>query len=548
VRDKEGVRRIKGIDLFEYSPVLFGANSMSGTLSLKSAESPEDAADGDEEAYEPIGGEPGQPVHEGGGEDTGGEDTGGEDGAEGQQAEPDADFTELDALADEEPDDDEITPPAVDEEDDAGHDDGDGDEEQKRQFSPQQRRSAASGGAALPDGSYPIKNVEDLKNAIQAFGRAKPEDRAKVKAHIMKRAKALGHPELIPDAWKTGKEDNPAIQDAQEDVQVKDPKVDGDAKQSHESLNRSPKKNWVERAGQLPAYIQHIAKDISEQQGVPLERAIPMAIAAVKRWASGGGGVNADTRAKAAKAVAEWEALKARSHARSAAGGAGKSVEEEIVESIRYPYLPGTYEELRDQIREEAAKALGGAEAEGAAYVEVIGTWPDRAVVSAYTLDEEGKRQAQTFELAYSVDCGDDGAVAVTVEEPELVQLTVSMDGAEEPGEKMLPFPAMLDDVTAGLKLLFTHGEDKAGRVLSGINERKLRGAVEQLVSVLRAAGLEISLGPHGNDQPDQQPEAILDSTAPSTRPDQPVGKAVLDPRLHARAWQIVAEATARRV
>jgi len=52
----------------------------------------------------------------------------------------------------------------------------------------------------MPDGSFPIKTVKDLKNAIQAFGRAK--DPAKAKAHIKARAKALGKEDLIPDNWK----------------------------------------------------------------------------------------------------------------------------------------------------------------------------------------------------------------------------------------------------------------------------------------------------------------------------------------------------------
>ena len=43
----------------------------------------------------------------------------------------------------------------------------------------------------MPDGSFPIANVEDLKNAIQSIGRAKDPDAAK--AHIKKRARDLGH-------------------------------------------------------------------------------------------------------------------------------------------------------------------------------------------------------------------------------------------------------------------------------------------------------------------------------------------------------------------
>lgn len=65
------------------------------------------------------------------------------------------------------------------------------------------RSKLAEEGKALPDGSYPIRNVEDLKNAIQAYGRAKPSKRAKVRRHIMKRAKALGKSGLVPENWKS---------------------------------------------------------------------------------------------------------------------------------------------------------------------------------------------------------------------------------------------------------------------------------------------------------------------------------------------------------
>lgn len=64
------------------------------------------------------------------------------------------------------------------------------------------REQAAEKGEALPDGSYPIRNVADLKNAIKAYGRAKESERSKVRKHIMKRARALGKADLIPEEWK----------------------------------------------------------------------------------------------------------------------------------------------------------------------------------------------------------------------------------------------------------------------------------------------------------------------------------------------------------
>jgi hypothetical protein len=57
-------------------------------------------------------------------------------------------------------------------------------------------------GKALKDGSYPIRNDSDLKNAIQAYGRAKPGHKAAVRKHIMKQARSLDRRDLIPETWK----------------------------------------------------------------------------------------------------------------------------------------------------------------------------------------------------------------------------------------------------------------------------------------------------------------------------------------------------------
>lgn len=65
---------------------------------------------------------------------------------------------------------------------------------------PTSRKRAAADGAAMPDGSFPIKDAADLKRAIQAFGRAK--DKGAAKRHIIRRAKSLGKVSLLPDTWK----------------------------------------------------------------------------------------------------------------------------------------------------------------------------------------------------------------------------------------------------------------------------------------------------------------------------------------------------------
>lgn len=76
-------------------------------------------------------------------------------------------------------------------------------QETKRQYDQSARDEMAESGAAMPDGSFPIKDEADLRNAIQAVGRAKDPDAAK--AHIKKRAKALGLEDLIPDSWTDSK-------------------------------------------------------------------------------------------------------------------------------------------------------------------------------------------------------------------------------------------------------------------------------------------------------------------------------------------------------
>lgn len=68
-----------------------------------------------------------------------------------------------------------------------------------RDFNQEERKKLAKSGEALPDGSFPIVNEDDLRNAIRAIGRASNSSAAK--AHIKKRAKALGLVNLIPDTW-----------------------------------------------------------------------------------------------------------------------------------------------------------------------------------------------------------------------------------------------------------------------------------------------------------------------------------------------------------
>ena len=65
-----------------------------------------------------------------------------------------------------------------------------------------QRELDSKKGLALPDGSYPIRNVKDLLTAVKAYGNTTEAKRSDVRKHVKKRANALNRKDLIPANWK----------------------------------------------------------------------------------------------------------------------------------------------------------------------------------------------------------------------------------------------------------------------------------------------------------------------------------------------------------
>ena len=65
------------------------------------------------------------------------------------------------------------------------------------------RQQLADKGKALPGGRFPIRNRDDLENAIRAVGRAKGGEagRSAVRRFIMRRAKELNLSNLVPGTW-----------------------------------------------------------------------------------------------------------------------------------------------------------------------------------------------------------------------------------------------------------------------------------------------------------------------------------------------------------
>lgn len=84
--------------------------------------------------------------------------------------------------------------------------------------------------------------------------------------------------------------------------------------------------NWVDRAGGLPRYIDRIARHLHHDKGMPVGRAIAIAVNVVKKMCASGDlnfkgrqSANAGSRAEACAAVAQWEKMKAKTHAQEAA-------------------------------------------------------------------------------------------------------------------------------------------------------------------------------------------------------------------------------------
>lgn len=70
----------------------------------------------------------------------------------------------------------------------------------KNYFSHKERKDLAKKGEAMPNGKYPIRNSQDLKDAIRLVG-ASDMPESEVKAWIRKRAKELGLEKELPESW-----------------------------------------------------------------------------------------------------------------------------------------------------------------------------------------------------------------------------------------------------------------------------------------------------------------------------------------------------------
>lgn len=88
---------------------------------------------------------------------------------------------------------------------------------------------------------------------------------------------------------------------------------------SARSLDRSPRKNWVENEGGLPRYVREVANAIlRENPQYSISRAISIALGRMKRWVASPN-TTAKTKARAAAALAQWAKMRGSAAAKRAA-------------------------------------------------------------------------------------------------------------------------------------------------------------------------------------------------------------------------------------
>lgn len=159
---------------------------------------------------------------------------------------------------------------------------------------------------------------------------------------------------------------------------------------SSASLAEVPgKNNWIEKVGpggNLPPYVRKLARGIMKS-GKTKSQAIAIAIGRIKTWARGGGDVSAATRAKAAKALAQWTALKAKNKSKGVVKATSSTGEDYLmltgVGSFNTEYVRNAWRQLEDA-RERAHDhaVTEGEPTRASSYYSIRELWSDHIIVS----------------------------------------------------------------------------------------------------------------------------------------------------------------------
>lgn len=230
------------------------------------------------------------------------------------------------------------------------------------------------------------------------------------------------------------------------------------------SLDEKPGSNWVEKSGGLPDFICRIAKAI-KRTGKSTSQAIAIAVSRVKKWATGAG-VDKDTQAKAAAAVAEWEKLRAKSHAKAGAKKVAASHTGDVL-VLSSKISSFNVDSVRSAWR--AKNPYSSNISEPTSYIREL--WTDHVIVSAGYDDDQSLNLRR---VDYTVD--KDGAV--TFGDPVKVRVTyVTVKDDDMAGASLSD--AQLQDLVAATPPCNRTATDK---VLLSITSRPT--AVETLFKV----------------------------------------------------------------
>lgn len=410
---------------------------------------------------------------------------------------------------------------------------------------------------------YAIDNRDDLKAAIQAFDRAKPEEKSRVKQWIIRRARPLDALDMLPAGWNVTK-----------DVLAEIPEFKG-AAEIEQQLN-----HWYESGGGATAIKwgtdgdMHRCVTTAMKNGMSKQQA--RGFCALRRshapipssW--GGSPIRRPTAASKGldEVVPEWspeaevgEFASTKSYltvgeAREAAAGVKE-----------FPFLNGSYEESQNALRAALNDALLGdplpePERDGDSdrlpsydrgrrewsYIDVVGTYPDRVIArrSCHYGPNEGK--TETYEVPYTLNM--DGTVDLGDPTPVVIEVTAEVvgaraedddgdygydddeDGDATPDPQFIVLGALkaVDQVALGVQLASEWAaETKAGRVLSTANITALKSALENLIEVLKRAGVDLDEQKNAEPETAETKGAVPTTVGPLTF-EQKDGRVLLDP------------------
>ncbi|MFI6900355.1 2'-5' RNA ligase family protein [Nonomuraea sp. NPDC050394] len=186
--------------------------------------------------------------------------------------------------------------------------------------------------------------------------------------------------------------------------------------------------------------------------------------------------------------------------------------------------VPVSLEEVRERLRQAAA---GWAREAGfTGWANLVATFADVAFVCVH----DGADIEHVFQVPY--DVAPDGQVTIGAPVPA----EVTMTGA--PTEDALV--AVLEETMAAVKHIGAGLETKAGRVLSSATAKDLRRAVASLLAVFRRAGIDISDPVEQNERQFDEEEVLPDE--PTVRPDSTAPSA-LPTEMKALTAEMLAEA-----